>query len=128
MPYLALHSDSSGSPGGRLCEIGSRIEFVNQIFSPFGWLRPTTMPAASDCAAQTLTAGGTYWLSFANPVTSGLLGALQRTYQVTETGESTYGSGWSIGDKAKKRAGTSPSYTHTDETFTLPMRIWASER
>ena len=126
-PAVSIHSDNSGAPGDKLCELEGLDGYdTGLVMLPSGdW--PDRLYAGG-CADITLAASTTYWIVFGSserlPPSYYLVGRATTTME--DPGNN---AAWSIGDTAKMRL-----YTNTaigeweDRTYRLAVGVHATPK
>ena len=115
-PQFTLYSTATDLPGTKLCDFRNPHQVQHHVTWSAG--PPAITFLAPDCAEVILTPRVYYWIV--------MEGTNYKPVGIDSNTESTYESGWRIGDFAVAK--TTASWTDDPNSKSIPIGVWLSER
>ena len=115
-PQFTLYSTATDLPSTKLCDFRNPHQVQHHVTWSAG--PPAITFLAPDCAEVILTPRGYYWIV--------MEGTNYTPVGMDSNNESTYESGWRIGDFAVAK--TTASWTADPNDKSIPIGVWLSER
>jgi hypothetical protein len=115
-PQFTLHSQTGDVPSSKLCDFRNPRQV--QHHTPWSIGAPPVPFPAPDCADIILMPRTYYWIVMG--------GTNYRPSGMDSNAESSYESGWRIGDFALTK--TTGDWVSESDSKSIPIRVWLSER